>query len=89
MEGRNDQSTDRLDRIESKIDKLSEIQVQIQLDVAEHIRRTAIAEENIEKLSEALQPVRKHVTVVETVIVALAWIIGIVASIATVYSAVK
>lgn len=86
MDGRIDE---RLDRIENKLDKLSDIQGQIQVDVAEHIRRTAIAEENIEKLSEALQPVRTHVTMVETVITTTAWVVGIIAAIATVYSAFK
>jgi len=79
----------RLDRIEEKLDKLVEVQTQIQVDVAEHIRRTAIAESNIDKLSEALQPIRTHVITVQTVITASAWVIGIVAAIATVYSAIK
>ena len=79
----------RLDRIEEKLDKIADIQTQIQVDVAEHIRRTEIAETNIEKLSEALQPIRTHVTMVETVITAIAWTLGIVAAIATVYSAIK
>ena len=79
----------RLDRIEEKLDKLVEVQTQIQVDVAEHIRRTAIAESNIDKLSEALQPIRTHVITVQTVITASAWVIGIVAAIATVYSAMK
>ena len=86
MDGRIDE---RLDRIESKLDKLSDVQVVIQVDVAEHIRRTAIAESNIEKLSEALQPVRKHVTMVETVVIALAWIVGIIGAIATIYGAFR
>lgn len=79
----------RLDRIEEKLDRIVEVQGQIQVDVAEHIRRTQIAEDNIEKLSEALQPIRKHVTIVETVIIAFAWIVGIIGAIATVYSAFK
>lgn len=79
----------RLDRIEEKLDKIADIQTQIQVDVAEHIRRTEIAETNIEKLSEALQPIRTHVTMVETIITAIAWTLGIVAAIATVYSAIK
>jgi len=79
----------RLDRIEEKLDKIADIQTQIQVDVAEHIRRTEIAETNIEKLSEALQPVRTHVTMVQTIITAIAWTLGIVATIATVYSAIK
>lgn len=79
----------RFDRIEEKLDKLTEVQTQIQVDVAEHIRRTAIAEENIDKLSEALQPIRTHVTMVQTVITASAWVVGIIAAIATVYGALK
>lgn len=89
MDGRIDQLDERLDRIEGKLDKLSDIQTNIQIDVAEHIRRTAIAEENIDKLSEALQPIRTHVTMVQTIITAIAWTLGIVATIATVYSAIK
>lgn len=79
----------RFDRIEEKLDKLAEVQTQIQVDVAEHIRRTAIAEENIDKLSEALQPIKTHVTMVQTVITASAWVVGIIAAIATVYGALK
>jgi hypothetical protein len=79
----------RLDRIEEKLDKLVEVQTQIQVDVAEHIRRTAIAEENIDKLSEALQPVKKHVTMVETIVTSFAWILGIIGTIAMIYGAFK
>jgi hypothetical protein len=89
MDGRIDHLDERLDRIEGKLDKLSDIQVNIQVDVAEHIRRTNIAEANIDKLSEALQPIRTHVIAVQTIITAAAWIIGIVATIATIYSSIK
>jgi len=89
MDGRIDQLDERLDRIESKLDKLSDIQTTIQVDVAEHIRRTNIAEENIDKITEALQPVKTHVTTVQAVVTATAWVVGIVAAIATVYGAFK
>lgn len=89
MDRRIDQLDERLDRIESKLDKLSDIQGQIQIDVAEHIRRTALAEANIDKITEALQPVKTHVTMVQTVITTTAWVVGIIAAIATVYSAFK
>lgn len=79
----------RLDRIEEKLDKIAEVQTHIQVDVAEHIRRTAIAEANIEKLSEALQPIRTHVTMVQTVITVTTWTLGIAAAIATTYAAFK
>jgi chromosome segregation ATPase len=79
----------RLDRIEEKLDKIVETQTHIQVDVAEHIRRTQIAEDNIEKLSEALQPIRHHVTMVQTVITVTTWTLGIAAAIATTYAAFK
>lgn len=79
----------RLDRIEEKLDRIVEVQGQIQVDVAEHIRRTQIAEDNIEKLSEALQPVTTHVTMVQTVITITTWTLGIAAAIATTYAAFK
>ena len=89
MDGRMDQTDDRLDRIENKLDKLSDVQVQIQVDVAEHIRRTAIAEDSITKLSEALQPVTHHVVVVKAILNILAWSLGILGAVATIYAALK
>lgn len=77
----------RLDRIEEKLDKIVEVQTHIQVDVAEHIRRTALAENNIEKLSKALQPINNHVTMVQTVITVTTWTLGIAAAIATTYAA--
>lgn len=55
---------ERLNRIEEKLDRIVESQGAMQGDIREHIRRTAIAEDNIEKLSKAMAPVQEHVAFV-------------------------
>jgi tetrahydromethanopterin S-methyltransferase subunit G len=59
---------DRLDRIEQKLDKISDeitaIKVTLHgqhVSIQEHIRRTEIAEANLEALREQLDPIEKHV----------------------------
>lgn len=54
----------RLTRIEEKLDKLVEIQADLRADVAEHIRRTEIAEQNIVQISEQVKPIQEHVAIV-------------------------
>jgi hypothetical protein len=56
---------EQMGRIEDKIDRIVTIQTQLQIDVAEHMRRTEIAENNIEKLSLNMVPVQKHVAFIE------------------------
>lgn len=70
----------RFDRIEDKLDKLVEIQGEIRINVAEHIRRTEVAELNIEKLSLAIQPIQEHVAFIRSLGKMVAWVIGIAAS---------
>ena len=55
---------ERLERIEDKIDRIVEIQSEMQIDVANHILRTRIAEENIEKLADRIAPIQHHVALV-------------------------
>jgi nitrogen fixation/metabolism regulation signal transduction histidine kinase len=52
---------ERLVRIENKVDRLIEIQTYIQVDVAEHIRRTEIAESNIKEIAKEIKPIQEHV----------------------------
>ena len=52
---------DRFSRIENKLDKILDIQTSIQIDVAEHIRRTEIAEKNILEISKEIKPIQEHV----------------------------
>ena len=75
---------ERLERIEDKIDRIVEIQSEMQIDVANHILRTRIAEENIEKLADRIAPIQHHVALVSgagkllTILISIA---GVVAAI--------
>lgn len=51
----------RLERLEDKLDKIVELQAEMGASLKEHIRRTEIAEDNIEKLANAMTPIQEHV----------------------------
>lgn len=55
---------DKLIRIEDRLERHSEILSNINGNLQEHMRRTQIAEENIEKLSNAMAPVQEHVALI-------------------------
>jgi hypothetical protein len=76
----------QLDKIEAKIDeveeKLSSIDVTLAKqakDLEHHIYRTELAETNIELLRAEIQPVKKHVALMDAGLK----VIGILASVAT------
>lgn len=77
---------EQLDKIEEKLDKveskLSDIDVTLAKqakDLEHHIYRTDLAETNIELLRAEMQPVKKHVALMD----ASLKVIGAIASIAT------
>lgn len=74
----------RFDRLEYKMDRLVEIQAEIQVNLSEHMQRTKIAEDNIEKLARTMQPVQQHVALVQGLGKFVAWAAGIGAGIATI-----
>lgn len=56
------------DKISDRLDAIERIQVSQESNLKEHIYRTELNEKAIAILSEAIQPVQKHVTQVETVL---------------------
>ena len=54
----------RIDRIEEKLDRIVDTQGEMRADLQEHMRRTEIAEENVERLAMAMAPVQEHVATV-------------------------
>jgi hypothetical protein len=63
---------DQLDKIEAKVEKIEDSISNIDVtlarqakDLEHHIYRTSLAEENIELLRTELQPVKKHVALVD------------------------
>jgi uncharacterized protein (DUF342 family) len=74
----------RLARIEDKVDDIKVTSAQQEEQLKEHMRRTEIAEENINRLRAELKPVQKHLDLVQGIssvmlkaIVATAGIIGL------------
>lgn len=65
---------DKLDRIDERLDGMSSEQVRQGSVLAEHIRRTAVAEARLDLLHKELAPVKLHVATVA----ALAKVIGVV-----------
>jgi hypothetical protein len=54
----------RLNKLEEKIDRMIDHQSVIRADLQEHMRRTEIAETNIEKIADAIRPIQSHVAFV-------------------------
>jgi hypothetical protein len=54
----------RLERLEDKMDKMIDAQSYIRADLQEHMRRTEIAETNIEQIAQAIRPIQSHVAFV-------------------------
>lgn len=73
----------KLDKMSEKLDKMSDIMTVIQVsqgkmevNVAEHIRRTAIAEDNITILRTELEPIKEHVSQVRGITKFAMWLAG-------------
>lgn len=59
------------DRQEKILDEIGHIKIVLtkqELNLSEHMRRTQLAEENIELLREELKPIQNHVKTVDIVI---------------------
>lgn len=68
-------------KISERVTKIQDDIVDIKITMArntdaleEHIKRTALAEQNIDKIMIAIQPIQKHVAFVQGAI----WMLGIV-----------
>ena len=80
-----DEIKDRLERIEGKQDKIQENMAEMVVvltkntaDIAHHIQRSDLAEENLELLREDLKPIKHHVEFVKGAL----WAIGVVGAFA-------
>lgn len=56
------------DKIADRLDSIEKVQVSQEGNLKEHIYRTELNEKAIAVLSDAIKPVQKHVTQVETVL---------------------
>jgi archaellum component FlaC len=83
---------EKLDRIADKIDLIRDDIAEIKVDLATHILRTRIAEENIEILRNELRPVEKHVEQMQgalNLVKILSVVLGVVLAVAGVVALVK
>jgi hypothetical protein len=80
---------ERLLRIEDKLDKTLDTQQEIKLNLAEHMRRTQLAETAIEELAEAIKPIQEHVALIRGVSKLFAWMLGIAATVVTIFTGIK
>lgn len=75
----------RLNRIEEKLDRIVDIQAEMRADIAEHIRRTEIAESNIEKLSNNIKPIQEHVAFIRGIGKLITILLAAAAAVATIW----
>jgi chromosome segregation ATPase len=87
---------DRLIKIEEKVDetleKISEINITLtkqHFSLEEHIKRTRLAEENIEILRSELKPVEKHVSNMQFLAKTILFIGSAAALVASILAIVK
>jgi archaellum component FlaC len=79
MQEQLDKIEEKVDRIEEKISSIDITLAKQSKDLEHHIYRTDLAESNIEMLRSEIQPVKKHVALMD----ASLKVIGAIASIAT------
>jgi hypothetical protein len=77
-----------IQEIKQDIKEIKSSQANTEKDIAVHIRRTELAEENLRILAEELKPVKKHVIMIEGVLKflgVLSLVAGVIATIKTIY----
>ncbi len=80
---------EKLDQLDGRIDNIDVTMAKQQVSLDYHIKRSDQADNAIKILSEELEPVKSHVAAVNTIIKATAWVIGILATLVAIYSALK
>lgn len=77
------------ERMEKVLETLTEIQIdiaEIKKDVAYHIKRTDLNEENVERIVEALKPIQAHVALMQLIAKSSA---GLIAFLGSVFAFIK
>jgi hypothetical protein len=79
----------RFDRVDERLDKMAELQAEMNLSLHEHMRRTEIAEVNIEKLAETIKPLQEHIILTKGLFRITMILVGLAASIATILASIR
>ena len=83
---------EKLDVVDSRIDRVDITLARHEENLKEHIRRTAIAEENIDLLRQEVEPIKAHVNKVSgafMLVGAISTMLGIAVAIFEVYNYIK
>ena len=78
----------KFDRVEERLDSMDRTLVKQEANLAEHMRRTELAENAIKALDEDLAPIKKHVNMLQGVlklIAVLGTVVGIAVGIAKLF----
>lgn len=64
----NEKLSQKIDKLDERLDSIDKTLIKQEGQLALHIRRTEIAEENIKMLRDDLKPIKKHVNMIEGII---------------------
>lgn len=78
---------DKLNKITDVLTEIQISQARTEVNMAEHMRRTQLNEENMALIREELIPIKEHVTQVRTTGRILMWVIAAAGSIGTAFTA--
>jgi hypothetical protein len=81
--------SDKLDKLDSRLDEISIILTAQAKDLQYHIKRSDQADAAIEVLSERIKPVEDHVIFIKSVLKFLSYTSAVVIFLVTVYAALK
>jgi chromosome segregation ATPase len=57
--------SEKLDKLDERLDSVDKTLIKQEANLAEHIRRTEIAEMNISDIQDQFKPVQRHINMVE------------------------
>jgi len=84
-----DKIEEKLDKVEDKLSSIDITLVKQAKDLEHHIYRTDLAEQNLEILRAEMQPVKKHVALMDATLKIIGAIASVVTFIAALYKALS
>lgn len=55
----------KIDKLDSRLDSIEKVQIKQEANLGEHMRRTDLAEKNMDSLRADFKPIQKHVAYME------------------------
>lgn len=89
MQEQLDKIEEKVDRIESKISSIDVTLAKQAKDLEHHIYRTDLAEQSIEMIRQEMQPIKKHVNLVDAALKVMGAIASVVTFCAALYKIIS